>query len=59
MKKILWLLLFLFVLFFWVFPDAGRPKQESGMEKCNYEIDFSNQFVYSFNVFNSGKGVQP
>ena len=59
MKKILWLLLFLFVLFFWVFPDAERPKQEPGIEKSQNEIDFSNQFVYSFNVFNSGKGVQP
>lgn len=60
MKKILWVLLLLFILFFWVFPDAQRPKQEPGIEKYQYEIDFSNQFVYSFNVFfKSGKGVQP
>jgi len=59
MKKLLWLLLFLFVLFFTVFPITEPCPEEQDPGKRVYGIDFSNQFVYSFNVFNSGKGVQP
>ncbi len=45
MKKLLWILLLLYVLFFTLFDDLGAhfsaPSNQDTSRKISYEIDFS------------------